>query len=317
MLPKLWLTKFNLPTVVKQGSLRILVTGANGLLGQSLLYVAQGRHELLATGRGPARGNHFGFPYAELDTTRPEDFERVLTEFRPDVVIHSAAMTQVDDCEKDPDTCQKLNVDATRHCAEACARHGVHLIFISTDFIFDGKEGPYSEDALPAPLSVYGWSKLHAEEAVKASGARYTIARTVLVIGYVPGLSRSNIILWARGALQRRERIRVVDDQVRSPTWSVDLAEGCLRIAECGAEGIYHLSGPDTMSILELVKQVAVHAQLDASLIDVVSSESLGQPAKRPPVTGFDISKARKDLGFNPHSFSEVLDEIPIFENLS
>jgi dTDP-4-dehydrorhamnose reductase len=97
----------------------------------------------------------------------------------------------------------------------------------------------------------------------------------------------------------------------------VDLAEGCLRIAERGAEGIYHLSGPDTMSILELVKQVAVHAQLDASLIDVVSSESLGQPAKRPPVTGFDISKARKDLGFNPHSFSEVLDEIPIFGNLS
>ena len=297
--------------------LKILVTGANGLLGQSLLYLAQGRHQLLATGRGPARGNHFGFPYAELDTTRAEDYERVLTEFRPDVVIHSAAMTQVDDCEKEPETCQKLNVDATRLCAEACARHGVHLIFISTDFIFDGQNGPYAEDAEAAPLSVYGWSKLHAEEAVKASGARYTIARTVLVIGYVPGLSRSNIILWARGALQRGERIRVVDDQVRSPTWSVDLAEGCLRIAERGAEGIYHLSGPDTMSILELVTQVAQHAGLDASLIDVVSSESLGQPAKRPPITGFDISKAKRELDFAPHSFGEVLDQIPIFDNLS
>lgn len=297
--------------------LRILVTGANGLLGQSLLYLAQGRHELLATGRGPARGNHFGFPYAELDTTRPEDFERVLTEFRPDVLIHSAAMTQVDDCEKDPELCRQLNVAATRHGAEACARHGVHLIFISTDFIFDGQNGPYAEDAAPAPLSVYGWSKLHAEEAVKASGARYTIARTVLVIGYVPGLSRSNIILWARGALQRGERIRVVDDQVRSPTWSVDLAEGCLRIAERGAEGIYHLSGPDTFSILELVRRVAAHAHLDASLIDVVSSDSLGQPAKRPPVTGFHIAKARRELGYAPHSFDEVLNEIPIFENLS
>jgi dTDP-4-dehydrorhamnose reductase len=297
--------------------LRILVTGANGLLGQSLLYLAQGRHELLATGRGPARGNHFGFPYAELDTTRPEDYERVIAEFKPDVLIHSAAMTQVDDCEKDPETCRQLNVDATRYCAEACARHGIHLIFISTDFIFDGANGPYSEDALPAPLSVYGWSKLHAEEAVKASGARYTIARTVLVIGYVPGLSRSNIILWARGALQRGERIRVVDDQVRSPTWSVDLAEGCLRIAERGALGVFHLSGPDTMSILELVQKVAEHAGLEAGLIDVVSSESLGQPAKRPPVTGFDISKARTELGFAPHSFREVLDQIPIFDTLS
>jgi dTDP-4-dehydrorhamnose reductase len=186
---------------------------------------------------------------------------------------------------------------------------------LSTDFIFDGKNGPYSEEAEPAPLSVYGWSKLRAEEAVKASGARYAIARTVLVIGYVPGLSRSNIILWARQALGRGERIRVVHDQVRSPTWSVDLAEGCLRIAEQGALGIYHISGPDTMSILDLVRRVADHAGLDASLIDAVSSESLGQAAKRPPITGLDISKARRDLGFSPHSFSEVLNRIPIFEN--
>ncbi len=296
-------------------SKRILITGANGLLGQSLLFLGQNRHELLATGRGPARGDHFGFPYAELDSTKEEDYERVFEEFKPDVVIHSAAMTQVDDCEQDQEACNLLNVEATKYCAEACARHGVHLIFLSTDFIFDGKNGPYGEEAEPAPLSVYGWSKLRAEDAVKASGARYAIARTVLVIGYVPGLSRSNIILWARQALGRGERIRVVHDQVRSPTWSVDLAEGCLRIAELGAEGIYHISGPDTMSILDLVRRVADHAGLDASLIDPVSSESLGQAAKRPPITGFDISKARRDLGFSPHSFSEVLNRIPIFEN--
>jgi len=296
-------------------SKRILITGANGLLGQSLLFLGQNRHELLATGRGPARGNHFGFPYAELDSTKEEDYERVFEEFKPDVVIHSAAMTQVDDCEQDQEACNLLNVEATKYCAEACARHGIHLIFLSTDFIFDGKNGPYGEEAEPAPLSVYGWSKLRAEEAVKASGVRYAIARTVLVIGYVPGLSRSNIILWARQALGRGERIRVVHDQVRSPTWSVDLADGCLRIAEVGAEGIYNISGPDTMSILDLVRRVAYHAGLDASLIDAVSSESLGQAAKRPPITGFDISKARRDLGFSPHSFSEVLNRIPIFEN--
>ncbi|MDP4774461.1 MAG: NAD(P)-dependent oxidoreductase, partial [Schleiferiaceae bacterium] len=220
---------------------RILITGANGLLGQSLLFLGQDRHELLATGRGPARGDHFGFPYAELDSTKAEDYERVFAAFKPDVVVHSAAMTQVDDCEHDQEACNLLNVEATKLCAEACARHGVHLIFLSTDFIFDGKNGPYSEEAEPAPLSVYGWSKLRAEDAVKASGARYAIARTVLVIGYVPGLSRSNIILWARQALGRGERIRVVHDQVRSPTWSVDLAEGCLRIAELAAEGIYHI----------------------------------------------------------------------------
>ncbi|NDD50639.1 MAG: NAD-dependent epimerase/dehydratase family protein [Flavobacteriia bacterium] len=188
---------------------------------------------------------------------------------------------------------------------------GAHLIFISTDFIFDGAAGPYAEEAAAAPLSVYGQSKADAEELVKKASCPWTIARTVLVIGYVPGLSRSNIILWARGALSRGERIRVVDDQVRSPTWSMDLAEGCLLIAEKAATGIYHLSGPDTMSILELVQHVAAHGGYDATLIDRVSSDTLGQPAKRPPITGFDISKAQKDLGYSPHSFAEVLDVIP------
>ena len=290
---------------------RVLITGANGLLGQSLLHANQGRFTLCATGRGEVRGDLKGADYQVLDTTSPEDYARVFEAFQPDVVIHGAAMTQVDDCELQPALCRSLNVDATAACIAACERVGAHLIFISTDFIFDGASGPYREEAAAAPLSVYGQSKADAEELVKQANCPWTIARTVLVIGYVPGLSRSNIILWARGALSRGERIRVVDDQVRSPTWSMDLAEGCLLIAEKAATGIYHLSGPDTMSILELVQQVAAHGGYDATLIDRVSSDTLGQPAKRPPITGFDISKAQKDLGYSPHSFAEVLDVIP------
>ncbi|NDD19157.1 MAG: SDR family oxidoreductase [Flavobacteriia bacterium] len=292
-------------------SKRVLITGANGLLGQSILHANQGRFTLCATGRGEVRGDLKGAEYQVLDTTSPEDYARVFEAFKPDVVIHGAAMTQVDDCELQPALCHSLNVDATAACIEACERVGAHLIFISTDFIFDGTSGPYSEEAQAAPLSIYGQSKADAEALVQQATCPWTIARTVLVIGYVPGLSRSNIILWARGALSKGQRIKVVDDQVRSPTWSMDLAEGCLLIAEKAATGIFHLSGPDTMSILELVQHVAAHGGYDAGLIDRVSSETLGQPAKRPPITGFDISKAQKDLGFAPHTLQEVLDVIP------
>ena len=290
---------------------RILVTGGNGLLGQSLLYVAQGRHELLSTGRGAQRGESFGFNYQTVDCTDYQSIDDAMSSFKPDVVIHAAAMTQVDQCTLEPDRCHQLNVEATANVIKACEQHQKHLVFISTDFIFDGADGPYQEDDQPAPLSVYGQSKLDAEQLVQAADCPWTIARTVLVIGYVPGLSRSNIVLWAREALSQGETIRVVDDQVRSPTWSIDLAEGCLRIAERGALGIYHLSGPETMSILELVERVADHGGLDKGLIQRVSSEDLGQPAKRPPVTGFNIDKAQKDLDYAPHDFGQVLDAIP------
>ena len=290
---------------------RILVTGGNGLLGQSLMYVAQGRHTMLSTGRGPQRGESFGAFYQTVDCTDPAAIDAAILDFNPDVVIHAAAMTQVDQCTLEPERCQQLNVEATANVVRACETHQKHLIFISTDFIFDGENGPYCEEDAPAPLSVYGQSKLDAEALVKAAQCPWTIARTVLVIGYVPGLSRSNIILWARQALGKGETIRVVDDQVRSPTWSIDLAEGCLRIAERTALGVYHLSGPETMSILELVERVADHGKLDKSLIQRVSSVELGQPAKRPPITGFVIDKARQDLDFEPHSFDQVLDAIP------
>lgn len=290
---------------------RILITGANGLLGKSLLHAGKGRHTLLATGRGPQRGDCFGATYAKVDLMVDGDLQRAMEDFRPDAVIHAAAMTQVDDCERNPNQCQALNVEATANVIAACESHDAHLLLLSTDFIFDGKDGPYAEDAEANPLSVYGQSKLDAETLVKASACAWTIARTILVIGYVPTLSRSNIILWAREALAKGQRIQVVNDQYRSPTWSMDLAEACLQIIDSHSLGTYHISGPESMSILDLVHRVARHAGLDAGLIDEVSSQTLSQVAARPPVTGFNIDKAKKDFSFSPHSFAEVLDAIP------
>jgi len=291
--------------------MKILITGSNGLLGQKL--VAALRHDpevhLIATSRGADRTPlPLGPNYHPMDITVQADVDAVFAATVPDVVIHTAAMTNVDACELDPAACQLQNVTATEHLVNAAERHGSHFIFLSTDFIFDGANGPYKEDDEPAPLSIYGHSKLDGERMVMNSGlAKWAIARTIIVYGIAEGLSRSNVVLWAKSALEKGQPIKVVDDQWRMPTLAEDLADGCIRIAKQGAKGIYNLSGPDGMSILELVQRVGAFFHLDTSVVTPVKSDSLGQPAKRPPRTGFVLEKARRELGYAPHGFEEGL----------
>lgn len=291
--------------------MRILVTGSNGLLGQKL--VAALRNDpavkLIATSRGEDRTPDPGSNlYLPLDCTDETAVHRAFDETHPDAVIHTAAMTNVDACELDPVACQLQNVTAVQNLVNASKNIDVHFIHLSTDFIFDGKNGPYSEEDRPDPLSIYGQSKWDAERIVINSGlTKWAIARTIIVYGIAKGLSRSNVVLWAKGALEKGQPIKVVDDQWRMPTLAEDLADGCIRIAKQGATGIYNLSGPDGMSILELVARVGKFFDLDTSVITRVTSESLGQPAKRPPRTGFILDKARRDLGYAPKSFEEGL----------
>jgi dTDP-4-dehydrorhamnose reductase len=244
-----------------------------------------------------------------MDITDAAEVNSVVAGFKPDVIIHGAAMTHVDQCEQNKEQAHLLNVVGTQNMANAAVAVGAHLVHISTDFIFDGKDGPYKEDAAPNPVSYYGETKLEAEEIVKKL-EHWSILRTVLVIGMAEDLSRSNIVLWAKGALEKGQAINVVDDQFRTPTLAEDLAQGALLAATQKAQGVYNISGPDFMSIYELVQAVADHFGLSMESVTKVSSLTLNQPAKRPPVTGFDISKARTELGFNPHSFSDALGVI-------
>lgn len=291
--------------------MRILITGSNGLLGQKLVGALRSDPdvELIATSRGPDRSpDALGGRYQALDITSKEEVDRVFDDTRPDAVIHGAAMTNVDACETDPETCRLQNITATQHLVDAAKRHGSHFIFVSTDFIFDGLDGPYREDDAAAPLSVYGHSKLEGERIVLHAGLeRWAIARTIIVYGIAPGLSRSNVVLWAKSALEKGQPIKVVDDQWRMPTLAEDLADGCIRIAKRSATGIFNLSGPDGMSILELVQRVGAFFKLDASVVSPVSSDSLGQPARRPPKTGFILDKARRELGYAPRGFEDGL----------
>jgi dTDP-4-dehydrorhamnose reductase len=291
--------------------MRILVTGSNGLLGQKLVAALRSDPEvkLIATSRGEDRTvGPGGYLYMPLDCTDEAAVHRAFDETHPDAVIHTAAMTNVDACELDPVACRLQNVTTVGHLVSASKSLDAHFIHLSTDFIFDGRNGPYSEEDRPDPLSIYGQSKWDAERIVIDSGLRkWAIARTIIVYGIAKGLSRSNVVLWARSALEKGQPIKVVDDQWRMPTLAEDLADGCIRIAKRGATGIYNLSGPDGMSILELVQRVGRFFDLDTSTITRVDSDSLGQPAKRPPRTGFVLDKARRDLGYAPRGFEEGL----------
>lgn len=293
----------------------ILVTGSNGLLGQKITEKIrrESNVNLIATSKGKNRFSaNEGYVYAEMDILNVDQVQAVVAKYKPDAIIHTAAMTNVDTCEAQKELAMALNVEAVKTLITVCAAHHIQLVHLSTDFIFDGADGPYDEDALPNPLSYYGKTKLLAEEAIKRSTIKWAILRTILVYGIVSDMSRSNIVLWAKGALEKGEQLNVVNDQWRMPTLAEDLADGCLLAIAKEATGIFHLSGKDMMSISELVLKVADFWSLDKRLIKEVSGATLNQTANRPAKTGFILDKSVTELNYHPHSFEEglaILDE--------
>lgn len=293
----------------------IVVTGSNGLLGQKLIYqlISNKNYKVIALARGENRLNQkTGYTYIDLDITDEQKIKSFLTATQPHVVINPAAMTNVDACEKDKDLCDKTNIDAVRYMVEALESiqtkdYRPHFIHFSTDFVFDGTSGPYKETDEPNPLSYYAESKLKSEKIVQASSLDWAIVRTIIIYGVTDGNQRSNIVLWVKNALTNGQSINVITDQHRSPTLAEDLAQGTIAIAERGATGIFHLSGPETHSIWDLAVQIADFWKLDKSLMKPVTSAELNQPAKRPPVTGFILDKAIKQLDYHPRSFAQGL----------
>jgi dTDP-4-dehydrorhamnose reductase len=290
---------------------RIIVTGANGLLGQSLIdRLSQfPEYDILATARQsePASRSISG-GYQSLDITQPSDVRRVFEDFTPNVVINCAAMTQVDTCESNKDTCWQVNVAGVENLARNSLVLGSHLVQVSTDFIFDGKAGPYKENARPKPLSFYGKSKLAGENAARAAGLdQWSIVRTVLVYGDGRPGTRSDFVRWVISELSAGRRIRVVTDQTRTPTFVPDLADGIERLVRFEKRGTYNISGREHMSILDFARRIAAAFDLDASLIDPVATKDLNSAAQRPLESGFLILKAESELGYHPTPIDESL----------
>lgn len=287
--------------------MKILVTGSNGLLGQKLtkLILSDNTVSLIATARGESVLPISPGQYHSLDITDSAAVDRVIGDTRPDVIINTAAMTNVDQCETNQEACWKANVNSVENLIAACTQHQIRLIHVSTDFIFDGTRGPLDENEKPNPVNFYGESKLAGEELIINSNLDWCILRTVLVYGITRDMSRSNIVLWVKQSLEQGKTIQVVNDQWRTPTLAEDLAQGCYLAAKKKAKGIYNISGKDFISPYDIAMHTADFFKLDKSLIKKTDSTQFTQPARRPLTTGFNIDKARKDLGYEPHSFLE------------
>lgn len=290
--------------------MRILITGSNGLLGQKVVDLCLSKGlPFLATSSGENRYSKCPeTQYQTLDITDEANIKAVFDQYLPTHIIHTAAMTNVDACEAQPEACDLVNRQAVYMLARASQAIGAHFQLLSTDFVFDGEAGPYKETDQPNPLSVYARSKYEAEHLLEdIVGLNYSIVRTIIVYGQGEQLSRSNLILWAKEALQEGKPLNIVDDQFRAPTWADDLAWACVRICELNQTGIFHISGPETISIYDIVLRVAAYYQLPTDQITRLKSNTLNQAAKRPPRTGFILDKASSILGYEPHTLEETL----------
>jgi dTDP-4-dehydrorhamnose reductase len=292
--------------------MKVLITGANGLLGQHLTRLLLDKnYQLVATSRGESRlpfqpsGN---YTYREMDITNGIETFAVMDLEKPDVVVHAAAMTQVDDCELRPQHCERINVQGTSQILTDAETYSSHFIYISTDFVFDGEAGNYSEEDDTKPISLYGFTKLQAESMVQTSTIPFAIVRTCLVYGNLLKGTRSNIVSWVKESLEQGKTIQVVSDQLRTPTYVEDLAKGILLIIEQKATGIYHISGKDWLTPYDIALKTAAKFQLDAGKIVKVDAATFKQPGRRPLKTGFVIDKARNELGYEPMSFDEGLN---------
>ncbi len=290
--------------------MKILITGANGLLGYKLVQLLskQDGIQTIATGRRMIENLPAHVSFHELDITNTAQTEQVVSALKPEVIINTAAMTQVDQCESERELCWKANVTGIENLVAACSKNQTHLVHVSTDFIFDGSHGPLDETAIPHPVNFYGESKLAGERLVQESKISWTILRTVLVYGITPDLSRSNIVLWVKKSLEDGKTINVVNDQWRTPTLAEDLAMGCLLAATKKAKGIYHISGEELMTPYDIAIKTADFFHLNKALIQPTDSSKFKQPAVRPLKTGFIITKAKSALGYQPHTFTEGLE---------
>lgn len=291
--------------------MKILITGANGLLGQKIVdYCLKNSIEFIATSKGKNRNSICpSSKYREMDICDNSQIEKVFSFEKPTHVIHTAAITNVDYCELNPEDCQEVNVNATKQLALACNEIKAHFQFVSTDFVFDGEKGNYIESDEVNPVSIYGQSKADAEIAVQVNSKfGWSIVRTIIVYGVGENLSRSNIVCWAKGALEKGDEMNIIDDQFRSPTFADDLAAGCVGVLEHNEEGIFHISGPKTYSIFQIVELIAKHFNYSMKKVNRISSDTLNQPAKRPPKTGFDLTKAYSRINYSPRTLEETLD---------
>ena len=289
--------------------MKILITGTNGFLGHYIIEkLISCNHFVIATSKGANRLAfvHANFIYEEMDFTNEETVNAIFNKHKPEYIIHAGAVSKPDDCEKDKPLAGKINIDGTAVLLNTAKKYGAGFLFMSTDFVFDGVTGMYTETDTVNPVNYYGETKVKAEELVKQYEHGWSIVRTVLVYGK-PFNKRNNILTVIREKLEKGEAYDVFNDQVRTPTYAEDLANGIAAMIEKKAIGIYNICGVEIYTPYEMAIATAEFLQLDKLLIKKITAKDFVQAAKRPLITGLTIEKAKKDLGYQPVSFKEGL----------
>ncbi len=281
---------------------KILITGANGFLGQHLGFFLCDDFDVIATGKGPRRLAHDErINYIAIDLTDAEAIKKMLDDTQPHIIIHTAAMSKPDECEANREACIAANVNATRNLL---LDPSVHFIYTSTDFIF-GEGGPHAEDDATNPLNFYGETKLRAEQLVHELAPLHTIVRPVFIYGKQLKGMRGSFLQWVEQSLKTGKRINVVSDQLRTPTYVLDICKGIKTIIEEQRTGVYHLAGSDILSPYEMALATATVLGLDASLINKVNAESFPEVVKRAKQSGLKIDRAKTELNYKPVPFEE------------
>jgi dTDP-4-dehydrorhamnose reductase len=242
----------------------------------------------------------------QMDITSKKDVKRVIHEAEPNVIVNCAAMTNVDACENERERAWKINVEGVEHLIEASRRTNAKIYHVSTDYVFDGKSGPYDEQARPEPLSYYGKTKLASENALHISGVQYFIARSMVLYG--TGINvKPNFALWLIQNLEQHHPVKIVDDQFGNPTLVDDLGQGILCAIELERLGTYHFAGRDIVSRYQFAVRLAHIFDFDPNLIVPIKTAQLRQPAARPMKSGLITLKAEVELGYRPSTVDQGL----------
>ncbi|QLJ53444.1 MAG: dTDP-4-dehydrorhamnose reductase [Candidatus Fermentimicrarchaeum limneticum] len=287
--------------------MKVLVVGGSGLLGSRVVKMFSTKFETYATytANKPPRNK---CELIEIDIRKAESVRKIMEEVRPAVVVHTAALTDVDYCEGHKREARMLNVAGTKNLIDGCGRVGASMIYISTDYVFDGKRGDYLEEDSVNPISYYGKTKLEGEKLLAESRIDCCIGRVSVVYGWNGPWQRLNFVTWVIKSLKEGSSIRVVDDQYNTPTLADNAAEAVYRMVEKNAGGIYHITGAECVNRYEFAMEIAKVFGLDSSKIARGKTAELNQLAKRPFNSCLSTKKAERELGYRPLKIHEGLD---------
>lgn len=285
--------------------MKLLITGASGLLGSTLceLAIHQGINVYSAYNRHrPSNGVPVKF-----DLSKKTKVEKIFERIKPETVVHAAALTNVDKCESEKDLSWKINVEGTEVIARACKKNQAFLLYVSTDYVFDGEKGMYTEKDETNPINYYGYTKLKGEESVENFVDEACIARTSVIYGTTPATGKTNFALWLLDKLGKKETVRIVKDQCNSPTLNINLASMILEILESTLTGTFHLAGATRLTRYQYATALAKEFNMDADLIEPVSSEEISWTAKRPKDSSLNVGKAMRTLDKKPMEIQAAL----------